>query len=310
MTESSWFIKYRPNEYQDVIGQDNVVRSLVSAISKRSSHSFLLIGPAGTGKTTLARLGADQLGCKPSDLQEIDAASNTGIDDMRAVARDLMYQPIGEGAVKVVVVDECHMLSKQAWNSLLKIVEEPPDHVYWFFCTTEANKVPASIKSRCASYELKPVSTPDLVELLCFVREQEKLKVDEGIIALCVKEARGSPRQALANLAVCATAKTKAEAAELLQSAEESKPAFALAQALFRGAPWSELQGILSQIGEVNPESVRHMVMGYGNKVVLGAKSEKTAGPAIEVLDAFSTPFNSGDGITPLIIACGKIALS
>lgn len=302
--------KYRPTCFEEIIGQDAVVKSLFNVLKTRSSHAFLFVGIPGSGKTTLARLSAFQLGCKPLDLLEVDGATNTGIDEARTLASGLQYRPLGEGSIKAVIVDECHMLSKSAWNSLLKIVEEPPSFVYWFFSTTEANKVPAALKTRCVSYELKPVATSVLGDFLEDIIEAEKFKVTGDIVDLCAKEAKGSPRQALANLALCAVVQTKAEAAELLSTAEGSETAFALAQALYRRAKWPELQGIIGKLGEINPESVRHVVRAYGTKVILGARSEDQAGAALEVLSHFADPFNSGDGLTPLVLACGRVALS
>lgn len=310
MTETSLLIKYRPTCWEEVVGQDAVVKSLFNVIKTRSSHAFLFSGPPGTGKTTLARLAALQLGCKSIDRLDVDAATNTGVEEMRAVASGLMYRPLGDGAVKAVIVDEAHMLSKNAWNSMLMVLEEPPDWVYWFLCTTEPTKVPKSIITRCSSYELQSVPTRKLIELLAVVNVEEKLKVPSEVIALCAQEAGGSPRQALSNLTVCATVKTKEEAAELLRTASESPQAIELVRALYRGAKWSELQRIISKLGEVNPESVRHIVRAYGTKIVLGAQKESVAGAALEVLDAFSEPFNSHDGLAPLLIVCGKLTLS
>ncbi len=306
---TSLLTKHRPTCFEEVIGQEAVVRSLFNALKTRSSHAFLFVGPSGTGKTTLARLAAKQLGCKDMDLLEIDCASNTGIDEMRKVASDLLYRPLGEGSIKAVICDEAHSLSKAAITSLLKVVEDPPEHVYWFFCTTEASKVPAALKTRCVSYELKSVPISILGDFLEEIIEAEKLKVTGDIVDLCAKEARGSPRQALANLALCAIAKNKAEAAELLSTAEGSETAFALAQALYKGASWSELQKLIGKLGEVNPESVRHVVRAYGTKVALGAQKDDVAQSALAVLDAFSVPFNSSDGLTPLVLACGRLTL-
>lgn len=307
MTDNSLLTKYRPQTWKDVIGQGPVVKSLSTAIERKSSHAYLLVGPSGTGKTTLARIAAKVLGC--TSIEEVDAATHTGVDDMRGVAEGLMYRPIGPDAVKVIIIDESHMLSKSAWNSLLKILEHPPDWVTWFLCTTEANKVPATVKTRCLAYELKPVSFAALQDLLDGVAAAEKLEVSGDVIDLCAKEAQGSPRQALANLGVCATAKSKKEAAELLKSADGSTAAFELAQALYRGADWGELVEIVAGLGEINPESVRHVIRAYGTKVVLNPKNSEPES-ALAVLSAFSQPFNSGDGITPILIACGKLALS
>lgn len=302
----SLLTKYRPNTWDEVVGHDAVINSLPGALAK--AHAFLFIGPPGTGKTTLARIAAAQLKCAPMALEEVDAATRTGIDDVRPLAASLQYQPF-DSPVKVVICDECHQFSKSAWNSLLKIIEEPPPWVYWFFCTTEANKVPESIKTRCLRYELKPVPTGVLLNYLDDIAKAEKLKLAKGVIDLCAKEAGGSPRQALANLGVCLEAADRAEAAELLASAAESEEAVALARALYSNAPWSDLTRIIAGMDSPNPESVRHVVRAYGTKIVLNTQKERVAGMALEVLEAFSEPFPAGDGVAPLLLACGKLRL-
>lgn len=304
--------KHRPIDFEGIIGQDAVVRALKNVVQRKSSKTFLFTGPSGTGKTTLARIVAAQVGCTPSDLLEVDAAKYTGIDDMRAVTDGLLYKPLGDGAVKAIIIDEFHAASKAAAQSLLKILEEPPSWVYWFLCTTEPSRVPENIRTRCTRYDLKPVPYGELVSFLEDIADKEKFptgKLIDSMISLCAKEANGSPRQALANLALCAGVRTVDEARELLRSAASSEDVVNLARALVKGASWQEVWGVLDGLQEMNPESIRHVVRAYVSKVVLSAKNESSAGRGIEILDAFSEPFNSGDGIAPVLIACGKVLL-
>lgn len=298
--------KYRPKTLQEVVGHPAVVRSLLSTIEKGQTQTFLFSGPPGTGKTTLARIVAALMGA--SEVLEANGAKQTGIEDMRDLTANLMYRPMA-GGKKVIIVDEAHALSKSAVQALLKDSEEPPEWVVWVFCTTEPTKLPAAIKSRATHYTLNPVDFQILGELLDRVVEKEGLKTHIEIVDLCAKEAGGSPRQALANLAVCSAAQDLKEAKELLRSAIESEEAVNLARALVKGVSWKEAQAILKGLKEVSPESIRHVVRAYVTAVVLGADKEPQAGRGLEILDAFSEPFHPADGISPVVLACGKVLL-
>lgn len=300
--------KYRPGDFKKVVGQASVVRALERAVKDRLGTAFLFTGPSGVGKTTLARIAAKALGCSAIDLQEVDAATETGIDEMRKVIDGLMYRPLGEGAVKAIIIDECHALSKAAVTALLKSLEDPPSWVYWFLCTTDDAKIPKAVKTRCLTYNLREVSFDDLYDLLASTEEGKDIKAE--VLELCAEEASGSPRQALSNLGVCLEAKSRKEAAELLRAASESPAAFDLAKALFKGARWSDLQKLLGSLKETNPESVRHVVRAYATTVILGAKSDRDTENAIAILEEFSKPFPPSDGISPLVLACGRLTLS
>lgn len=308
MTEAL-ITKYRPQLLSEVIGQASVVRSLEGVLKKRTSQMFLFSGPPGVGKTTLARLVALSVGCLPRDTIEVDGASKTGIDDMRVLIADLAYKPIGGGKMKALIIDECQAISRAAVSSLLKATEEPPVHAVWILCTTEPARIPEALRTRASHYSLKPVGFEDLVRLLDKVVGVEKLDLDETIIDLCAKEARGSPRQALANLAVCAEAKDIKEAKEILRSALESEEAVNLARALVNGASWPEVQGILQGLKETSPESVRHVVRSYVTAVVLKTNKDAAAGRGLGILDAFSVPCNPADGLSPIVLAAGKVVL-
>lgn len=307
--------KYRPTAFAEVVGHELQVRSLESALKKGSSRAYLFTGPSGLGKTTLARIAATTVGCPQGDLIEIDGATWTGIDAMRDVAGTLQYQPL-TGEVKAVILDEAHALSKPAIQSLLKILEEPPPWVYWFLCTTEPTRLLPTIKTRCFAVDLKPVKRDVLAQMLASIATEEAYQfvelADEAfeeIIYACAEAAEGSPRAALANLALCATARSPAEAGELLRTSAASTEAVALARALVKGARWSEVVAILNLLAETNPETVRHVIRAYVTKVALGAKNEPAAGRALEILDHFLLPFNAYDGVSPLVMACGKVLL-
>lgn len=306
----SYITKYRPSKFEDVIGQDGVVASFEKALKDRTAKAFLIDGPSGCGKTTLARIAAHTVGCKDKDIQEIDAATYSGIDDMRQITSTLCYRPIG-GEVKSLIVDECHALSKAAWDSLLKVLEEPPEHVFWFLCTTTPAKVPQTIMTRCARYQLKAVPEKLLVKLLDDVAAAEgilKGRAGEDIIDLCASEAGGSPRQALANLALCAAAKNRDEASDLMASAVDSVEAIDLAKGLLKGIDWREACDILAKLKDANGESVRQVVRAYITAVALGSgKNAKQAERCMAILDAFSQPCAPGEQLTPIVLSVGRL---
>jgi DNA polymerase III gamma/tau subunit len=292
--------KYRPQDFKDVIGQEAVVKSLENSIKKKLGNAYLFTGPSGTGKTTLARITALALGCDPMDLIEKDAATETGIEEIRQLIESLMWRPMGDG-IKGVIIDECHMLSKSANNGLLKSLEDPPSWVRWFLCTTEDNKIIKAIRTRCLHFPLKEVRVKDLVDLL--LGTDEGKDVDDEILELCAEEAGGSPRQALSNLGVCMDAADLDEAQELLRSAAEAPAAFELARALLKGDSWRVVSGIIERLKETNPESVRHVVRAYMTSVLLKDDNPDAFG----ILNQFAQPFSSSDQMSPLVLACYKL---
>ena len=214
--------KYRPQNFNELIGQDYIKEILLNALRQdKISHAYLFSGPRGTGKTTTARLLAKALNClEPAkdfepcnkcinclalktnnfmDLVEIDAASNRGIDDIRELRSKVMLAT-SQGKYKVYIIDEIHMLSKEAFNALLKTLEEPPKNVVFILATTEPFAVPETIISRCQRFDFKPLSAQEILGLVIKVAEKEKMKMDNDILQLIAIYASGSSRDALSFL--------------------------------------------------------------------------------------------------------------
>jgi DNA polymerase III subunit gamma/tau len=209
--------KWRPQTFDDVVGQDHVVRTLKNAINRgRIAHAYLLVGPRGTGKTSLARIFAKALNCTGGpkadfdpadpavvaigegshlDVIEIDGASNNSVEQIRDLRDTVAYAP-AQGKFKVFIIDEVHMLSVSAFNALLKTLEEPPAHVKFLFATTEVQKVLPTILSRCQRFDLKPISPEVIGARLRAIATAEKVKLDDAAIACIARLADGGMRDA------------------------------------------------------------------------------------------------------------------
>ena len=299
--------KYRPQIFADVIGQDAVVRSLIGICRRKDTQVFLFSGPSGCGKTTLARIVAREYGVEDKSVMELDAASRTGVDDMRQLQEILQYRPFGDSGKRALILDECHALSKQAFDSLLKSLEDPPAHIVWCFCTTNPSKIPKTLQTRCTKFDLKEVSDKDLGDLLDFVCTEEVISLDTGIEDLVIREARGSPRQLLSNLVVVQASKNRKEAAQLLRTVIETDASLALCQYIVNGAgSWSTCMSLIDKLGDSNPESIRILVVNYLAACLKNAKSNDQAGAFLEKLDAFSQPYEGSAGMAPLFMSIGR----
>ena len=207
--------KYRPKSFSEIAGQEHIIRTLTNAlVMDRVAHAYLFTGPRGTGKTTIARLLAKAVNClglkkhepcnkcsaceeiskgRSLDLIEIDAASNRGIDEMRELRDGIKFTPTNL-KYKVFVIDECHQLTKEAFNALLKTLEEPPAHAIFILATTEIHKVPQTIISRCQRFDFHKLTLDKIVERLGWIAQQEKVKIEKPALELIALNADGSVR--------------------------------------------------------------------------------------------------------------------
>ena len=189
--------KYRPQSFKEVHGQPQVTETLEKSIkNKKIAHAYLFAGSRGTGKTSVARILAHELGVSDKDLYEIDAASNRGIDDMRALREGVYAMPF-ESPYKFYIIDEAHMLTKEAWNAFLKTLEEPPAHAMFVLATTDRDKVPETIQSRCEIYSFKQPTREMLSEVIADVAKKEGFALERSAAELIALLAEGSFRDAL-----------------------------------------------------------------------------------------------------------------
>jgi DNA polymerase-3 subunit gamma/tau len=297
-------LKYRPKSFDEVIGHKAVKISLRKVVELGVNRTFLFVGPSGIGKTTLARLVAKAVGCSLGNVLELDAATNTGIDNMRELMERLQYRAV-DGGPRCVILDEVHALSKPAFQSLLKILEEPPADIYWCLCTTEGDKVPKQVQTRCTTYALKPVDEEIIHRLLVEVWLQEKLTVPGDYLRLISEASEGSPRQALVYLGACGHLKKRESIEAVLALPTTSSPeAIDLCRLLLRNARWPEVAKALKTISG-NAEGTRLVVLAYMNTVALSGGPK--ASTALRIMRSFSMPFLDREGKAPLTIACAKL---
>ena len=286
MEHQSLYRKWRPQTFEDIIGQKHITQTLINAISlNRISHAYIFSGPRGVGKTTTARILAKSLNCEKGptpypcnkcerciritngysmDVMEIDGASNNGVDSIRELRNKVNFAP-AEGRYKIYIIDEVHMLSQGAFNALLKTLEEPPLHVIFIFATTDPHKIPSTILSRCQWFNFRRISLADIVAKLKMIAKDEKLSIDDKTLDIIARSSTGSMRDAESALdqiiAYCGKDITSQSVREVLGIIEE-EVFFEFLEAIIKNDTLKgiELISRISDLGEDASQFIKNLM--------------------------------------------------
>lgn len=297
----SLYLKHRPDTFASMVGNEDELLSLRDAIDRENRpHVFLLSGPSGTGKTTAARIIAKDIGASDLGIQEINAANARGIDTARDIITMMRATPI-DGGCWAFILDECHRFTVDFQNAMLKALEDTPDHVFFFLCTTDPQKLIKPLVNRCFPVTLKPVAPKDLFLLLKRVQKAEGTTLDKEVLEAISTHADGSPRTALQIMDKVLGVEEMDAQLRLAEGGfqdEEDPETIALCRMLLNPkASWADVAKVIKGLDMGDPEKIRYAVLGYMNAVLLGGKESQRAAIALE---SFSEPFyNSGKaGVT------------
>lgn len=285
--------KYRPRKLDDVVGNEGIVRSLKGLIDDTERpRAYLLHGPTGCGKTTLARILAREFGAIKSDIKEINAADFRGIDTIRDVINKSRYAPMG-GDACVWIFDEAQQLVGTAQSAMLKLLEDVYETSYFILCTTDPHRLLPTIRGRCTKFEVKPLENKQMYLLLKKIATAEKRTLEKDVYKKIVLNTEGRPRNAIQLLESVLSVEDRTELQlEVAGHSEELEAqVIELCRVLLNGKHWQSVKQILSGIKKEEPERIRRAVLGYCQTVLLRDENDRAA----EIIEVFSeNTYNSG----------------
>jgi DNA polymerase III subunit gamma/tau len=296
--------KYRPTEFSQVVGMAEVVKSVEALLEKSDKpHSYLLTGSTGCGKTTLARIMASKLSAEEISIMEVDSADFRGIDTVRDIRKIAQYRSLS-GGNKVWIIDEVHKMTNDAQNALLKTLEDPPSHVFFILCTTDPQKLIATIKGRCVTFQVRTLNDREMFRVLRRIVSAEGASLSQEIYDQIIQDAQGHPRNAINVLEQVLVAPVDKRMDIAKKKAEEQSEAIELCRALIGRKGWREVSRILEGLRVQEPESIRRTVLGYCQAILL--KSDNTqAGLVME--EFMDSSIIYGAGFPGLVYICYSI---
>ena len=292
--------KYRPQNLSEMVGNEATIKSLKAEL-ENGSHVFLFTGPAGCGKTTLARIIAKEVGAGDLSIKEINSAENRGIDTAREVQEQMRYNP-SDGDALVWIFDECHQWLAPVQNAFLKAFEDTPEHVYFFLCTTDPQKLIAPLKTRCSIINVKPLTNEEMTYLLKRTARAEKIKMGSEVYERICEIAQGGSRKGLKLLAKVLYLESDDERLEVLKQGEdnETEQSLELCRALCKNSSLKTLFQLLKETDTSDAEKVRQCVMGYMNSCILKGS---VTNEIVATLQAFSSADTYRNGKVALTVA-------
>lgn len=292
--------KYRPSSFDELVGNESTIKAVRKEL-ENGSHVFLMTGPAGTGKTTLARIIAREVGADDLGIHEINSAENRGIDTAREIMEQMRYLP-STGKANVWILDEIHQQTNASQNALLKPLEDTPDHCYFFLCTTDPQKLIKPLVSRCSVVTMQPLSDSEMAFLLKRTAKSEGRKITKEVGEKIIEIAQGGSRKALKTLSKVLYLDDVEEQLEVLkkETVSDDTDTKELCQACMRNTSLNNLFSILKKIDTSEPERVRQAVMGYMNAVILNGK---ISSEVVATLQAFGSADTYRNGKSALTIA-------
>jgi DNA polymerase-3 subunit gamma/tau len=268
--EYEFYKKHRPKLFKNIVGQREAVKTLEKLLKnkKKFPHTILFTGPSGCGKTTLGYILKSKLSCGDADFTEVDCADFRGIEMVREIRSRVHLTPIA-GKCRVWLIDECHMLTNEAQNAFLKLLEKTPKHVYFFLATTDPAKLKTTIKTRATEIKVSPLARLDMDHLIASVADKEDLKISEEVVAKITECAEGSARKALVLLNQISELENEKEQLRAIESSDSKRQAIEIARALINPqTSWDKMCQVLKGIDE-EPEQLRYLILGYCSTIML-----------------------------------------